>query len=182
MFCSRCGTWAPDDSTTCSLCGLALQVDNWPREAKPAPPASTLTPHAAAPAPVLELVTYAGFWRRFFGRLIDFVVTFFPIATVRVLLGLQVWAPFEPPSTASSWATLFGLLIDWLYAACFISSSMRGTLGQQIMDLHVTGLPTAIVRRDDKELARMEGNQWLEPERTLFAIVTTPGGVPRGTH
>src|SRR5262245_5331284 len=133
MFCSRCGTWAPDDSTSCPLCGLALQVDNWPREAKPIPPTPT-------PAPVLELVTYAGFWRRFAGLVIDFVVTFFPIATVRVMLGLPAWAPFEPPSVASSWAGLFGLLIDWLYAAFFMSSSMRGTLGQQIMDLHVTDL------------------------------------------
>jgi thiol-disulfide isomerase/thioredoxin len=49
-------------------------------------------------------------------------------------------------------------------------------------DLHVTGLPTAIVRRDGKELARMEGNQWAEPERTLFALVITPGGGARGTH
>ena len=141
MFCSRCGTWAPDDTTTCPLCGQALQVDNWPREAKPAPPASTLTPHAAAPAPVLELVTYAGFWRRFWGVAIDYIVTIFPIATVRVLLGLPVsGGDFDIFSAASWWALVSEFLIYWLYAAFLISSPMRGTLGQQVMDLHVTDL------------------------------------------
>jgi thiol-disulfide isomerase/thioredoxin len=57
-----------------------------------------------------------------------------------------------------------------------------GTPDPVTEDLHVTGLPTAIVRRDGKELARVEGTQWTEPERTLITLITTPGGVARGTH
>lgn len=40
-------------------------------------------------------------------------------------------------------------------------------------DLRVTGLPTAIVRRDGKEVARMEGEEWVAPEKNLAAVVTT---------
>jgi thiol-disulfide isomerase/thioredoxin len=38
-------------------------------------------------------------------------------------------------------------------------------------DLRITGLPTAIVRRDDKEVGRMEGEQWAAPEKSLAALV-----------
>jgi hypothetical protein len=40
-------------------------------------------------------------------------------------------------------------------------------------ELRVTGLPTAIVRRDNKELARMKGDAWDAPERALAALVTS---------
>jgi len=40
-------------------------------------------------------------------------------------------------------------------------------------DLRVTGLPTAIVRRDSKELARMKDDDWDAPERGLAALVTS---------
>jgi len=40
-------------------------------------------------------------------------------------------------------------------------------------DLRITGLPTAIVRRDSKELARMRDDDWDTPERGLAALVTS---------
>lgn len=40
-------------------------------------------------------------------------------------------------------------------------------------DLRITGLPTAIVRRDGKELARMRGDDWDAPEKGLAALVTS---------
>lgn len=130
MFCSRCGTWAPDDTATCRLCGLALQVDNWTK------PAVTERPLA----PVVALVTYGGFWRRLFALLLDSAILFFPAATVRVLLGLSAFGLFDAETPASYVATLFEFGLDWLYAGCFIASSARGTLGMQVMDLHVTDL------------------------------------------
>jgi thiol-disulfide isomerase/thioredoxin len=39
-------------------------------------------------------------------------------------------------------------------------------------DLHITALPTAIVRRGGKELARIEGEEWVAPEKRLAALVT----------
>lgn len=40
-------------------------------------------------------------------------------------------------------------------------------------DLRITGFPTAIVRRDSKELARMKDDDWDAPERGLAALVTS---------
>jgi uncharacterized RDD family membrane protein YckC len=126
MFCPNCGTWIADDAASCRLCGLVLR----PGVASPEA--------AAAPVPILEQVVYAGFWRRFFGLLIDVIVTYFPIATVRVLLGLPASGSFDPLQPAAWWAALFEVAIDWLYAAVLISSPWRATLGQTVMDLHVT--------------------------------------------
>ena len=42
-----------------------------------------------------------------------------------------------------------------------------------VEDLRITGLPTAIIRRDNKELGRMKGGDWDAPERGLAALVTS---------
>ena len=128
MFCSRCGNRVEDQAASCPLCGFSFRGD--------APGVTLGITRTAVVAPV----AYAGFWRRFTALLIDLVVTYFPIATVRVLLGLSVSASFDPVSASSWWAACFELGFDWLYAAVLIASSWRGTLGQQVMDLHVTDL------------------------------------------
>jgi len=127
MFCSRCGTWLADEAASCSLCGLVLRPGAAPAQ-------------GMAPAAVIEQVSYAGFWRRFWAVLIDVIVTYFPIATVRVLLGLPVSGSFDPTVPAAWWSGAFEMVIDWLYAALLISSPWRATLGQAVMDLHVTDL------------------------------------------
>jgi uncharacterized RDD family membrane protein YckC len=135
MFCSRCGTWLADDAPICPLCGLVLR----PGAVASTPgPASGMAPRQGAA--IIEQVAYAGFWRRCVGLLIDVVVTYFPIATVRVLLGLPASGSFDPLLPSAWWAALFELLIDWLYASILISSPWRATLGQAVMDLHVTDL------------------------------------------
>ena len=127
MFCPRCGTWLADEAASCTLCGLVIRPGATP-------------PAGVAPAAVVEQVSYAGFWRRFWALLIDVIVTYFPIATVRVLLGLPASGSFDPLQPAAWWAALFEMGIDWLYAAFLISSPWRATLGQAVMDLHVTDL------------------------------------------
>jgi thiol-disulfide isomerase/thioredoxin len=55
-----------------------------------------------------------------------------------------------------------------------------GGEGDLLMDeLHVTGLPTAIIRRDGKEVARMEGEAWATPETTLARLVATSVPPPK---
>ncbi len=133
MFCSRCGTWASDESTLCPLCGVALQNDNLPRPAGASP--------FVAPAPhVVPLVTYGGFWRRVAAVLLDTAVLFLPGATIRVLLGLEPLASLDPQSMTSWAAAGIEFVVDWFYGALLISSSARGTLGLQIMELQVTDL------------------------------------------
>ena len=153
MFCSRCGNWLADDAPSCPLCGLVL---------RPGAAASTPGPAAeAAPrqvAAIVEQVAYAGFWRRFVGLLIDVIVTYFPIATVRVLLGLSASGSFDPLLPAAWWAALSEVLIDWLYASILISSPWRATFGQAVMDLHVTDLDgnrISFVRASVRYLAQL---------------------------
>jgi len=126
MFCTRCGTWTPDDATICTLCGLALQ-------------AGVVAPDRPR-APVVALVTYGGFWRRLMAAILDTIVLFFPAATVRVLLGLTATGMFDRDTAASWVAGTFEFALDGLYATLLLCSSARGTLGMQIMDLHVTDL------------------------------------------
>jgi hypothetical protein len=38
-------------------------------------------------------------------------------------------------------------------------------------ELHVTRLPTAIIRQNGKEIARMEGEAWVTPETSLARLV-----------
>lgn len=49
-----------------------------------------------------------------------------------------------------------------------------GGEGDLLMDeLRVTHLPTAIIRRDGREIARMEGDAWATPETSLARLVAT---------
>jgi uncharacterized RDD family membrane protein YckC len=132
MFCPRCGTRTADDAASCPLCGLGFRPG--------APETPFAGPELRTAAAILQQVSYAGFWRRFFGLVIDVIVTYFPIATVRVLLGLPASGSFDPLQPAAWWAALLEVVIDWLYAALLISSPWRATLGQAVMDLHVTDL------------------------------------------
>ena len=137
MFCSRCGTWAPDDTTLCPLCGLALQVDNWPRVAGTTP--GVVAPVPATPA-VVSIVAYGGFWRRLIAAILDSILLFFPAAIVRVLCGLPANGMFDPMSSASWASNTFDIIIDGLYAVLMLHSSAQATLGMQVMDLKVTDL------------------------------------------
>ena len=42
-------------------------------------------------------------------------------------------------------------------------------------DLGINGVPTMIVRRNSKEVARFEADDWAAPEKKLAALVATPG-------
>lgn len=128
MFCSRCGSWAPDNQATCSLCGLALQVDNW--GVVPARPATVVVP----------IVSYAGFWRRLTSVLLDSVLLFFPAATMRVLVGLPALPDLLNATPTPPSAVAAEMLLDLLYVAVFVSSRRRATLGMQVMGLELTDL------------------------------------------
>ena len=153
MFCPRCGSRVPDDAGTCQLCGLALQGTD---------PLNAVAQERPL-AQVVALVTYGGFWRRFAAALLDTLILFFPAATVRVLLGLSSTGMFDPESGASWVATTFEFLLDFIYATAFLCSSARGTLGMQVMDLHVTDL-----KGDRISFARATGRYFA----TLLSILT----------
>jgi uncharacterized RDD family membrane protein YckC len=123
VYCSRCGTWAPDDETLCGLCGAALQLENTPR---PAP--------LALPPPV-----YAGFWRRLWAAALDITLLMPFSGAVQVMFGRSWFDPGE--IDADYWRLQLVLtLIGWLYGALMESSRWQGTLGQQVLGIQVTDL------------------------------------------
>ncbi len=133
MFCARCGSWAAGIETACTLCGAAL-----PGAGARVAAATGSLPHAIGAA--FPAVRYGGFWRRFTALAIDSCVLFFPGATLRVLLGIDPLSRFDPLTPAAWTASTMEMLLGWLYGAGLIASPARGTLGQQVMDLRVTGL------------------------------------------
>jgi uncharacterized RDD family membrane protein YckC len=133
MFCPRCGTWNPEGKLHCKLCGEGLQ----PGVAAIDP--ALLVAHDFA-VHARNVPVYGGFWRRAAALIIDSLVMFFPLATLRVLLGLDMMNDWKVDSSEwwiSAWTEL---VLSWLYGALLIAGPARGTLGMQVMDLHVTGL------------------------------------------
>jgi len=148
VFCRHCGTRLPDDVARCTLCGEPAgsgAVAPGPSPVAPGVPVSLVAPVAAgatgagAVAPVAA-PAYAGFWRRAFACLLDAMILFFPVATVRVLLGMDITGEFAPTTPEWWLAWWFEVVLSWLYAALLFSSRARATLGCQVMDLELTNL------------------------------------------
>ena len=89
--------------------------------------------------------TYAGFWWRFLGYIIDAVISaciFFPLGA---LLGVAIVASGEDPNSPSMLLARLGLngvslIVTWLYYAFCESSSWQGTIGKKVLGLRVTDL------------------------------------------
>lgn len=139
MYCSRCGSWAPDDRSTCGLCGVALQVDAphvsaGLRSISVGPPPPQASPVAVA------AVAYGGFWRRLTAMVVDNLVLYFPEAIARVLSGLDLLESNDWTDPREWWLTAFSIALSMLYASILQSSSLEGTLGQRLLDLRITTL------------------------------------------
>jgi uncharacterized RDD family membrane protein YckC len=140
VYCSRCGTWTPDSSSTCARCGEARAPQ------APVPVVEGLevvaTPSVPEPvAPPAPAVHYAGFWRRVAAMLVDVLLLFFPGTILRVGVGMPPpWSP-QPMKDGEMglYLTVFAIttVFTWLYSALLESSRWRGTLGQQLLDMRV---------------------------------------------
>ncbi len=130
MFCRRCGTRSSEGTLHCPLCGAGLQ----PGVAAVDPAQLRVT------APAEAKLVYAGFWRRAAAVLVDSLLMFFPLASMRVLVGQDMLGEWRPEST--SWWVLTAVEIGsgWLYAAFLIGGRTRATLGLQVMRLEVCDL------------------------------------------
>jgi uncharacterized RDD family membrane protein YckC len=136
MFCPRCGTYLATRVTACTLCGNAFE-----------PGAAS---HARLVSPARDHTTaFAGFWRRAVALLLDAILLFFPAATVRVMLGLSSSGLVDYASTATYWAVVIELMMDWLYAATLLSSRSGATLGMRVMGIRIArvdGSPVSFSR------------------------------------
>jgi len=160
VYCSKCGSTIAETVTVCPVCGQQQGA------AIPLPPAPLLQPAGPAyvtpdwqPAPV---VAYAGFWLRFVASLLDGFILGVPIVIVIVILilssGLGTFLhnfpnPPDPPDPSEAFGIalaigigvfiLLAIVGNWLYYACFESSTWQATPGKKVLNIAVTDMTGA---------------------------------------
>jgi uncharacterized RDD family membrane protein YckC len=86
-----------------------------------------------------QVVTYAGFWRRFGAHFIDTCLVSLVFMALGLLMGMTVASGDANPE---DFTILDGLSViaGWLYYTLMESSSKQGTIGKQVMGIRVTDL------------------------------------------
>lgn len=147
MFCARCGTRIEDAGPACVLCGATLPG----REGMA--PTQPRTAGAHAPwAATVTVPAYAGFWRRLGGSLLDALVIFFPVAIIRVAMGLSAVSFEDDYDTTGLIAMAIEVVLSWLYAVTQLGSPTSATLG-----MRVVGIRLLTVHGDHPSFARVNG-------------------------
>ena len=175
MFCIRCGASLPEEAAFCASCGAPVTTGADASAAALPPPRAVSGPRAAVPVePVAARARrgYAGFWRRFWGHVIDrFIlgVVFLPVGLVVLVPMLATeslgWTDTDLPAEAITallgavfTVAFLALLGTWLYYALLQSSSRQATLGQMALGLRVTDLEGRRIsfgRASGRQLATM---------------------------
>ena len=160
MYCSKCGSTIADTVTVCPVCGQPQGAGI------PLPPPPLLQPAGPAyvtpdwqPAPV---VAYAGFWLRVVANLLDGFILAVPVGIVIVILILSSSLgtfmrnfpnPPDPPDPSEAFGValaigigvfiLLAIVGNWLYYACFESSTWQATPGKKVLNIAVTDMTGA---------------------------------------
>jgi len=160
VYCSKCGSTIADTVTVCPVCGQPQGAGI------PLPPPPLLQPAGPAyvtpdwqPAPV---VAYAGFWLRVVANLLDGFILAVPVGIVIVILilssGLGTFMrnfpnPPDPPDPSEAFGVaiaigigvfiLLAIVGNWLYYACFESSTWQATPGKKVLNIAVTDMTGA---------------------------------------
>lgn len=126
-----------------------------PPPAPPPPPAAPPAPsapgygYAVSPPPLPAPVpSYAGFWVRFVGWLIDgillFVVGGVTHAVIRLAAGAPLWPLWREARGAGMGLgcgeNLVGIVVWWLYHALLESSPSQATIGKMALGMKVTDM------------------------------------------
>jgi len=160
VYCSKCGSTIADTVTVCPVCGQPQGAGI------PLPPPPLLQPAGPAyvtpdwqPAPV---VAYAGFWLRVVANLLDGFILGVPVGIVIVILILSSGLgnflhnlpnPPDPPDPSEAFGValaigigvfiLLAIVGNWLYYACFESSTWQATPGKKVLNIAVTDMTGA---------------------------------------
>jgi len=160
VYCSKCGSTIADTVTVCPVCGQPQGAGI------PLPPPPLLQPAGPAyvtpdwqPAPV---VAYAGFWLRVVANLLDGFILAVPVGIVIVILILSSSLgtfmhnfpnPPDPPDPSEAFGValaigigvfiLLAIVGNWLYFACFESSTWQATPGKKVLNIAVTDMTGA---------------------------------------
>jgi len=123
MYCPKCGNQVSDTDTFCKKCGNQLNATA--KVSSAASPSNAPNPGIPPTSSTgSESKTYAGFWRRVFAYLIDYLIVVVAIVVLSLGLGRSAVPLFWP-------LTVIGA---WLYYAIMESSKPQATIGN--LDSH----------------------------------------------
>jgi uncharacterized RDD family membrane protein YckC/Tfp pilus assembly major pilin PilA len=134
MYCPNCGTAVSESQRFCANCGTSLQT------AKQAP----ISVFDSPPSPSIAAVEppYAGFWRRAWAWLIDYVVftlVFYVLALIIGAAGVALVG--KSAGIGVREIAIVGFLVfPWLYYAGMESSVIQATVGKLVAGIKVTDL------------------------------------------
>ena len=92
-----------------------------------------------------DFAGYAGFWKRFFAFLIDWLLLSLAFSVFGLLTGGELFTVVDE-ARWDSVSAVVGIAIPWLYYAGFESSEQQATFGKLALNIQVTDLEG---RRDD---------------------------------
>jgi len=91
--------------------------------------------------PASVTVSYAGFWKRFAAAFIDSIILTFGALIVGFTFGVAYAAATAGTAQRAEFSGyIIGIIMEWLYAAIFESSSKQATLGKMALGIKVTDL------------------------------------------
>jgi uncharacterized RDD family membrane protein YckC len=82
---------------------------------------------------------YAGFWKRFFAFLIDWLLLTLAFSVFGLLTGGELFTIIDE-ARWDSVSAVVGIAIPWLYYAWFESSEQQATFGKLALNIQVTDL------------------------------------------
>jgi uncharacterized RDD family membrane protein YckC len=83
---------------------------------------------------------YAGFWKRYAAALIDCVILMISGFVIGGVFGFIYGATTGTAEGVEFFATIIGIVLDWLYSALLESSAKQATLGKMALGIKVTDL------------------------------------------
>ena len=142
IVCPGCGKTSDAAAPYCQNCGRPLAA---------ARPLAATTPPVVGPPPVAtapplgSALSYGGFWIRFLAFLIDACVLTVAFLPLRIIFGISFWGLGRPIYGAPFlglvfFASIFRLIVNWLYFAGLESSPWQATLGKMALGLRVVDL------------------------------------------
>jgi uncharacterized RDD family membrane protein YckC len=157
LYCMSCGAGLPKNAAFCAYCGTPVAGGGEPHGSAGSLPPGIPGVQTAAPDDVPAARTAgvpAGFWRRFWGHLLDHFLLGVVMTPVILLIMMPLmatssigWADSDlPEEVAGALAgavltvVFMTVTVNWLYFAILHSSSRQATIGQWALGIRITDL------------------------------------------